>query len=416
MKLLTRYNQYTITVMIIVFILFGIVSYLSIKKILMNELDKGLLKDKDLVQQYINQHHSFPAITSFNRVEVQFEPSHEVLSKPYFKTLIKFKAPNRPYTSRQLLYTTSVGKKNYLVEIGNELEGTKQMTTLVFTTTLLTIFILIITILLINALLMTKLWRPFYQVLNEVKGFRINQSNQPDFPKTQIEEFNFMISCLSIAIADATENYRMLKEFTENASHEIQTPLAIIRSKLDLLVQHEGLTDKETTSLRAAYGAIKKLSLINRDLLLITKIENHQFENSVKIDLLHTIEEKIIEFQELWHLKRLELRTALHPAEITVSKELIDILINNVLSNATKHNRQGGKVIIQLRPSLLEVANTGIDNPLDENLIFKRFYKMDDNDDNNGLGLSIVRQICQASGIEIGYKYAEGLHIFSFRW
>jgi len=416
MKLLTRYNQYTITVMIIIFIFTGIISYLSIKQILMNELDKGLLKDKDLVQQYIGQHHSFPVVTSFNRVDIRFEPNHQVLSKPYFKTLIKSRVPGRTYTLRQLLFTTRLGEKNYLVEITNELEGTKNMTKLVFTTTLLTIFILIITTLLINALLMTKLWRPFYQVLTEVKGFRINQSKQPDFPETQIDEFNFMISCLSIAISDAAENYRILKEFTENASHEIQTPLAIIRSKLDLLVQHEGLTDKETTSLRSAYGAIKKLSLINRDLLLITKIENHQFENKIKIDLLPTIEAKIIEFQELWQMSRLELRTDLHPAEIIISKELIDILINNILSNATKHNRANGKIIIQLKPASFEVANTGIDHPLDENLIFKRFYKMNHNDDNNGLGLSIVRQICQASGIEIGYKYAEGLHVFIFFW
>jgi signal transduction histidine kinase len=416
MKLLTRYNQYTITVMVIIFILSGIISYLSVKRILMHELDEGLLKEKDRIELYIVQHHSLPVITSFNHLEIQFEPSHQVLSKPQFKTLIKFQAPSRTYTLRQLLYTTGIDDRNYLVEITNELEGTKRMTTLVFTTTLLTIFFLIITTLLINALLMTKLWRPFYQVLNEVKGFRINQPNQPVFPETKIEEFNFMISCLSIAISDAAENYRMLKEFTENASHEIQTPLAIIRSKLDLLVQHEGLTDKETASLRSAYGAIKKLSLINRDLLLITKIENHQFENKVKIDLLSTVEAKIIEFQELWQMNRLELHADLHPAEILVSKELIDILINNILSNATKHNRANGKIIIRLRPDSFEVANTGIDYPLDENLIFKRFYKMDNNDANNGLGLSIVRQICQASGIQIGYKYAEGLHTFSFWW
>jgi signal transduction histidine kinase len=415
MKLLTRYNHYTITVMTIIFVISGIISYLSIKEILMSELDEGLLKEKDLVQQYISKHHNLPAITSLDSEVIKFEPSREVLPEPHFKTLVKTE-PGRTLTLRQILYTTSAGGQNYLIEITSELEGTKHMITLVFTTTLLTILILIITTLLINVLLMTKLWRPFYGVLNEIKGFRINQPNPPNFPKTQIDEFNFMISCLSIAISDAAENYRMLKEFTENASHEIQTPLAIIRSKLDLLVQHEGLTDKETASLRSAYGAIKKLSLVNRDLLLITKIGNHQFENKVKINLSPTIEAKIIEFQELWNMNRLELRTDLHPAEIVISKELIDILINNILSNATKHNRAGGKIVIQLKPSSLEVANTGIEFPLDENLIFKRFYKMNDHDDNNGLGLSIVRQICQASGIEIGYKYAEGLHIFSFWW
>lgn len=415
MKLLTRYNHYTITVMTIIFVVSGIVSYLSIKEILMGELDEGLLKEKDLVQHYISKHHNLPAITSLDSETIKFELRREVLPEPIFKTLVKVE-PARTFTLRQIIYTARAGEKNYMVKVTSTLEGTKHMIKLVFTTTLLTILILIITTLLINALLMTKLWRPFYEVLNEIKGFRINQPNPPNFPKTQIDEFNFMISCLSIATNNAAENYRILKEFTENASHEIQTPLAIIRSKLDLLVQHEGLTEKETASLRSAYGAIKKLSLINRDLLLITKIENNQFENKVKIDLQPVIEAKTIEFQELWLMNGLELITDLHPAEIIVSKELIDILINNILSNATKHNRANGKIIIQLKPGSFEVANTGITYPLDEKLIFKRFYKIDSHNDNNGLGLSIVRQICHASGIEIAYNYVNDMHTFSFWW
>jgi signal transduction histidine kinase len=263
---------------------------------------------------------------------------------------------------------------------------------------------------------MTKLWRPFYGVLNEVKGFRINQPYRPKFPETQINEFNFMISCLNIATTNATENYRILKEFTENASHEIQTPLAIIRSKLDLLVQHEGLSESETASLRSAYGAIKKLSLINKDLLLITKIENHQFENKTEIDLLPIIESKIIEFQELWSMSGLELVTELNPAKIIISKELIDILVNNILSNAVKHNIPNGKIVIKLNPGLLVVSNSGSNYSLNENLIFKRFYKVDNHTDNNGLGLSIVKQICNTSDIGIIYNYTDSLHAFTFNW
>lgn len=416
MKLLTRYNRYTITVMAVVFAFSGIISYWSIRQILIGELDESLLNEKGRIDEYISRYHQLPVTLIFNSEAIKFEPATTASTKLTLVTLTKTLQPAHTIILRQLLYTTHISGQNYLVTITDELEGTRHIILLVFATTLLTIFTLIVITLLVNILLMGRLWRPFYQILNEVKFFKINQPHRPRFPATPIDEFNFMIECLGIATTNAAENYRVLKEFTENASHEIQTPLAIIRSKLDLLVQHEGLNEQETASLRSAYGAIRKLSLINKDLLLITKIENHQFEQTEEMNLQQLMHGKIIEFQELWAIKQLELQTDLQPANIIASRELIDILINNILSNATKHNRANGKIIICLQSNSLEVANTGVGQPLDENLIFSRFYKAYNQADSNGLGLAIAQQICHISSINITYRYEDGLHIFNISW
>ena len=212
------------------------------------------------------------------------------------------------------------------------------------------------------------------------------------------------------------ENYNTFKEFAENASHEIQTPLAVIRSKLDLLVQHEGLSDEESTSLRSAYGAIKKLSRLSKDLLLLTKIDNKQFENKTNIDLKNKIEEKVNQFQELWKLDHIEIKTSLSESHINASPDLIEILISNMLSNATKHNVPEGYIDVQLSLNKLKITNTGIQRPLDKDRLFKRFYKGANRDGNNGLGLSIVWQICEASGIKANYEYDYNKHAFTFNW
>ncbi len=257
---------------------------------------------------------------------------------------------------------------------------------------------------------------PFYEALRLVRGFKIGHSEPIAFPETGVDEFSFMIDNLKAATANVSEDYNILKEFTENASHEIQTPLAIIRSKLDLLIQEDNIPTRQVEALQSAYAAVKKLSLLNQALLLVAKIDNRQFENKTSINLLSILEEKLQQFQELWQFNRIELSAELHEANIVASPELIDILINNILSNATRHNMPNGIIKISLSGQSLQVINSGPGKSLDKKRLFRRFYKENSQSSNNGLGLSIVKQICEASGITAVYQYSTGQHSFIFTW
>lgn len=417
MKLINYYNRYMLAVMITIFIASGAVSYLSIKQILMEELDEKLLRERDRIQTYVNHYQELPVVTPFNDEKITIKVIDKTAAELFFATIVKQKInSNKKDILREFRFPVEVNGITYSISVISELEGTKHIIRLVYITTSLTILMMIITILLLNRGIVRKMWSPFYKTLEEIKNFQVNKTLTPNFPETKIVEFILMADILNIATNNAVENYRILKEFTENASHEIQTPLAIVQSKLDLLLQHNGLNDKEIDALNSAYGAIKKLSLLNKDLLLITMLDNNQFDKRELVYLLPILKSKILEFKELWEIKGIKTSVNLHQSEMKISKELIEILINNVLSNATKHNYPSGSIEINLYQNQLIVTNTGINYPLDEKLIFTRFYKADNHTDNNGLGLSIVKQICDNILIKTSYQFVNEMHSFTFSW
>jgi signal transduction histidine kinase len=185
---------------------------------------------------------------------------------------------------------------------------------------------------------------------------------------------------------------------------------------LDILIQNEHLSDKESETAKTVYGAIDKLSRLSQSLLLITKIGNSQFENKIPVPLTFRIQEKLSQFSELWETNNIQVTSQLAEADIIANEELIDILLNNLLSNATKHNIINGKIFVALKQGSLLIVNTGRINPLDPNKLFKRFYKDAQYSANNGLGLSIIKQICDESGIDPSYEFKDDQHGFLLLW
>jgi signal transduction histidine kinase len=270
--------------------------------------------------------------------------------------------------------------------------------------------------LLIIRFLMGRLCRPFYGAIDAMRRFKLGRNQDLRFPRTTIDEFAFMNEQLRQATEKAEQDYLLLKEFTENASHELQTPLSIIRSKLDLLIQQEELSQRQSEILQSAYAAIKKLSRLNQSLLLLTKIGNQQFNHIETISLKEKIEEKLLQFQELWQANQVQVSSRLEKTCIRASPELIDILLNNLLSNASNHNIQQGAIDIVLESNRLTVSNTGLPIPLDQKRVFMRFYKGEQHTGHNGLGLSIIKQICEVSAITPSYRFAGGKHEFALAW
>ena len=266
------------------------------------------------------------------------------------------------------------------------------------------------------ARVLSTIWFPFYESLEKIKAFKIQDQKITDFPETPIEEFNQMNTHFKAAAANATRDYKNLREFSENASHEIQTPLAIIRSNIEMMIQQETLTEKDSELLQAIYSSVTKISKLQHSLLLLTKIDNHQFHPENCVPLISEINTKVLQFQEIWQSKRLHYSLAASIATININKELLEILLNNLLTNATYHNIPGGAIMIRCEKGRLEIGNTGINEALDQDRIFRRFYKNAAHSESNGLGLSIVEQICTTSNIRINYRFQEQWHRFILTW
>jgi signal transduction histidine kinase len=191
----------------------------------------------------------------------------------------------------------------------------------------------------------------------------------------------------------------------------MMTPLAVVTTKLDTLIQDETLSAVQLAQIADIYSSVNKSSRLNQSLLLLAKLENKLITEEESVNIESTLVEKMLQFQELMQNRELSFQHHLQPKQILASKYLIDILLNNLFSNAIRHNIPGGIINIELNSEQLSIKNTGAANALNGQQIFERFQKGKDSQ-GTGLGLTLVKNICQLYGYVIQYEYETGWHKF----
>lgn len=418
MRLFTKYNRINLISTIIIFLLSSLTYTFLLRYIFISQVDKDLKIEKNEIITYVKRNNHLPAIievrdqyTTYQIINKSSSNNYKIYTR---KTFDAFE--HEKELSRTIEFNIYAGNAWYLVNVSKSLEGADDLIqTIIFIT--LTIILLILTVsFFINRVILKKLWSPFYKTLQEIKNFNLNNKEKIHFEATTVNEFSYLNSTLNDALNKAQNDYQSLKEFTENASHELQTPLAVIQSKLDNLIQNEKLSEYEGKDIQSAYEAVQSLKKLNQGLLLLAKIENNQFSEQAEINLKELLQSKINQFKELW--KNYEIITHIDLSNKTIigNTFLTDILLNNLLSNATKHNSEHGSIDIILNYKL-QIKNTGSGKPLDEKLLFKRFSKQNVDVASHGLGLSIVQQICLASGYTCTYTFeTPHLHIFNINF
>jgi len=212
-------------------------------------------------------------------------------------------------------------------------------------------------------------------------------------------------------------DYQSLKSFTENASHELQTPLSVIGSNLEMLIQDENLTENQLKQISQLIDSLGKVSKLNQTLLLLTKIENRQFATTEKTDLSEVLENKLALLHTWVNHKSIDVKTVILPDVcIHISPYLLEILLNNILGNAIKYNTHNGKLNIHLSDDKLVIENLGAKPDYSTEEMFGRFRKGRSNGDSLGLGLAIVKQICETYQFEISYNYTNDFHSLTIQF
>lgn len=268
----------------------------------------------------------------------------------------------------------------------------------------------------INRSISKKLWAPFYDSLQQIASFDLHQSHDIRFQKTEIAEFETLHYHLDKLIAGNIATYKQQREFTQNASHELQTPLAVVKFKLDLLYQDKTITDEQSELIDQAHQALAKVTRINKNLLLLARIESSQFPDTTTIDLSALVAGYIPQLEDFLTDKQLSVVTQIAPdINLTGNKALVEILLTNLLMNAIRHSHTADTITIRLNNHTLEVANTGR-AALDATLLFRRFGAASSNTAGTGLGLAIIRQICAVYGWQEQYRFENNTHIFSITW
>lgn len=410
MKLLTRYNRINLLSTIAIFLLSGIAFFFALHLTLLKQMDEDLRIEQREITNYVALHD-----TLFTPVEVKDQETViEKTTSPYEKE--KFKTVRVEHDSddyRQLSFSIRAGGEWYNVKVKKSLEATEHITRTVFSITFCTILLVLLLTVIINSTILKKLWQPFYSSLDLLQRFKVNNREPLVLPNSTIDEFTFMNSILERTTAKAIQDYERLKEFTENASHELQTPLAIIRSKLEMMMQGENLTEYQFNALQSASEALDRLARMNQSLLLLTKIENEQFGYKSIVDLTQMVQQKAAQFVEIWQDKSLNISLDVQAVQLHTNKELIELLLNNLFSNATRHNYDNGNIHITLTQQRLCITNTGHPEALNRKHLFQRFYNPSNNSTSNGLGLAVIHQICTANGFKVAYDYKDNLHKFT---
>ena len=215
-----------------------------------------------------------------------------------------------------------------------------------------------------------------------------------------------------------TSDYLSLKEFSENASHEMQTPLAIIQSKLELLFQKQDIGEENLKAVNSAYQAVNRLSKLHHELNLLTRIENQEYRDLESIDLKSFLENQIENFSDILELKNIELnRSIVSDLKVNANTYLLEILFSNLFSNAIKHNlAKAGKINIELKEKTFTISNTGMEPEYALDSLFERFKKGKPGAESTGLGLALVKQICSVHGFNISYSFHNKLHILKLEF
>lgn len=305
--------------------------------------------------------------------------------------------------------------KPYLFTIQTNIEESHETIAVIAMITIFFFVMIVVGLLYLNRKLSSSIWKPFRSTLDQLKTFNLNSQNTIEFPASDTTEFEELNQSLYKLIERNVSTYKTQKEFTENASHELQTPLAIIKNKLDLLLQDQNLTEKQYSIAEDMNRALTRSSRINKNLLLLAKIENNQFDSSEIISFDHLLHQSIDILEEHFEQKNISVTEHISTAvEVGGNNILTEILINNLIINAIRHTSPGSSISIQLTHSIFEISNSGTEK-LDTNLLFKRFSKLSTNNSGSGLGLSIIQEICRFHHWTISYRFENQHHVFSVK-
>ncbi|NHN24981.1 HAMP domain-containing histidine kinase [Flavobacterium jejuense] len=328
-------------------------------------------------------------------------------------TLIYSKIQKEYISNKILQKSIQIDTKNYFIKVWKSSLEFDEILEIIFYVFISILVLLLLTIVYINIRISKIIWAPFFHTVSSIKNFKVSDKNALQFQDTSISEFQELNKSIEMMTEKMVLDYSNQKKFTENASHEFQTPLAIIKSKVDLLLQSKNINENEMKLLASIDDTANRLSKINKSLLLLSKIENGQFENNKKIDIRPIIDKIIFQKEDLILSKNIFIENTIESNfSLLLNEELAYILLSNLIQNAIRHNLTNGKIILTTRGETLVISNTSIEKELDQSLIFERFVKKSNDQKSLGLGLSLVKEIADLNTIAIEYSYTNELHFF----
>ena len=411
-KTITTYFIYSAILLIMAIPVF----YWALKKMMIKSVDENLVVTKTLVVPQLRNdvvnHRESNLI--FSGYDIHYaKVSRQENEDSIFDIENTNRDPDQFSTNRELVSHFYVNQENYSLHIITSLSDKYSLLRRIIWLITLLLLLLLVGLLMINRVLTKEIWKPFYNTLKRLKEYRIDRQAVLKMSESPVNEFNDLNQAIEVLTKSNHQAYQSQKEFTENASHEMQSPLAVFQSKLELLMQTTPLNEEQASLIADLAGASKRMFRLNKTLILLTRIDNDQFLEKETISVKDVLEKLMKQFE--FQIKNQSIRfscTDDGDISLEANKTLIEILLSNLLSNAIRHNVSNGFIQIVMNKKELVIQNSGRPGPLDSKKLFRRFQKESHDTESIGLGLEIVNKICTLYRYHIQYEFSNQIHVF----
>jgi signal transduction histidine kinase len=395
------------------------VSIFSIRAIINKDVDESLALHAD---QFINHIKSYEYLQDLEMdlkiwdqlsYDISLIPSDGTTTQQHYETISIYDSIHQEHHPFRTLSTNVIIKeKPYLLRTTMSLVDNDELVMVLGLVQIAVVVLLAAGLLLLNRSLSRKLWEPFYNTLNQLKAYELDKSELIIPEKTNIIEFDDLNKTVSHLTDRNRKVYLQQKEFIENASHELQTPLSIFQSKLDNLMQIPGLTEAGAANLLDLEETAQRMARLNKNLLLLSKIDNDQFNEVEEIDVSKLANTLLINVKPMADMDAISIKTAIQPLSINANATLAEVLLTNLFHNAIRHTNTNGVVMVEIADRSLTVTNSGNPLKMSPEKMFERFSKESKSANSSGLGLAIVKKICDTCSYKLNYSFQEGRHTF----
>lgn len=365
------------------------------------------------LQKYLEQNDTLKSWRTTS-ISVVNDLSDSLNYPQYSDTVIYLEEFGEDKLFRQKVFLIKSGEKFYRVKTLVSIGDFTKFQDDVVRKIIIAFVVLALIIIFFNVIISGYLFKPFHRILEKMDKYKVGKGTVTSDISSSTLEFKKM-NLLFLQMVERTESdYKKLKEYTENMAHEIQTPLTIIRNKTEKLISDESVMETHKDSVKVIYDETNHLSKLGTTLNLLTKIENGEYTDVIHINTEPVVLKHVDSITELTELKSLKIETKLNQEHhILIDPFLLDIILKNLLRNAVRYASNEGAIKIETTISDLCISNFGDELKVKENKIFERFYTSNNSNQSLGLGLSLVKRICDLNNLDITYQYADNQHKFS---
>lgn len=411
MKLLHQSQRMFLRAAAPLFLLAGVAMYVALNYAYNDFAGEELSKVRTDIEAYVRLHDTLPVVFQGmnERLEATPAPGKALFPAVFSDTMVYNEQEMEYEPFRRLCFPVVVKDQVWQVAVMQSAPEHEDLAAAIAVLLTILFGVLFGVLLWVNRRVSRRIWQPFFNTLDKMRGFRLRDAAPLTLGETPVDEFRELHRTLEELTGKLQRDFNTVKQFTENASHELQTPLAVIQNKVEMLLQDEALTETQIQQINILGQSARRMARLNQSLLLLSKIENDQFSGREPLDLKPLVEKRLVWLEDFMAEKQLQVTSTLTSISLVINSFLADTLITNLLTNAVKYNLPGGILEVQLSEARLVVSNSGEAPNGPTEALTGRFERGTARTEGLGLGLSMVKEICEQNGFGFKINFEGGI-------